>query len=214
MSLLKYWSFSVLGLLFSIQDCSGQPRSQITKKELVGGPCEGCEAIFEYGNKSLSPVDSLPGFLENGPQLKITGTVFQSDGNTPAPDVLIYIYHTNRQGIYASSGNETGWGRRHGQHRGWVRTGPDGRYTFYTFRPAAYPDGREPEHIHLTIKEPDRNEYYLDEYHFADDLLLTGGQLSRLEERGGSGVVLPRLEHGLLTVHRDLYLGKNIPNYE
>ena len=92
--------------------CHGQDDQAITKA--VGGPCEGCEAIFEFGDKHLKNVDTLPLFNETSPKLKITGTVYQNDGKTPAEDVILYIYHTNREGIYQTRGDETGWARRHG----------------------------------------------------------------------------------------------------
>ncbi len=180
----------------------------------VGGPCEGCEAIYEYGNKKLSYLDTLPKFEQNTPQLKITGKVFKADGKTPAKDVIIYIYHTNRKGIYELRGGEKGWAKRHGFIRGWIKTGADGRYTFYTFRPASYPDRSEPEHIHITIKEPNVNEYYLDEYLFEDDPLLSPSIRKKQANRGGSGIVKPILKNGMLTIERNIILGKNIPNYE
>ena len=186
--------------------------AQQSKK--VGGPCEGCEAIDEYGNKKLTASDTLPNFKQNTPQLKITGRVFKSDGKTPAKGVIIYIYHTNRKGIYERKGGETGWAKRHGFIRGWVKTEADGSYTFYTFRPASYPDRREPEHIHITIKEPNVNEYYLDEYLFEDDPLLTPNIRKKQKNRGGSGIVKPFLQNGMLTIKRNIILGKNIPNYE
>lgn len=180
----------------------------------IGGRCEGCEAIFEYGNKVLSSVDTLPKFQKNNPKLKITGTVLKKDGKTPAPNVILYIYHTNRDGIYETNGSEKGWAKRHGLIRGWVRTEKNGRYTFYTFRPAAYPGGSEPEHIHITIKEPGKNEYYLDDYLFDDDPLLAQNTRNKLKNRGGSGIVKPKKENEFLTIERNIILGKNIPNYE
>lgn len=180
----------------------------------LGGPCEGCEAIYEYGNKKLSATGTLPKFKQNSPQLKIMGKVFKADGKTPAKDVIIYIYHTNRQGIYELKGDETGWAKRHGFIRGWIKTGADGSYTFYTFRPAAYPDRSEPEHIHITIKEPNVNEYYIDDYLFEDAPLLTANIRKKQQNRGGSGIVKPLLQNGMMTIKRNIILGKNIPNYE
>ncbi len=207
MDMTRFHWFGFL-LLLGFLSCCGQDRTK-----LLGGPCEGCEAIYEYGDRELSPVDTLPLFgLE--PRLRISGTVFKADGKTPARDVILYIYHTDRQGIYRRIGEEKGWGRRHGSIRGWVRTGPDGRYTFYTFRPGAYPDGREPEHIHLTIKEPGKREYYVDDYQFHDDILLTEERRERLRNRAGSGIVMPTKKDGIYVVERDLFLGKNIPNYK
>ena len=105
-----------------------------------------------------------------------------------------------------------GWARRHGYIRGWVKTDADGKYTFYTFRPVAYPNGREPEHIHITVKEPNKNEYYIDAFMFEDDPLLTSSARRSLPNRGGSGIVLPTVKKGILTVERDIILGLNIPN--
>lgn len=211
---IKFGTFqiSLLIVLWVCTSCNAQPKS--TSVKLVGGPCEGCEAIFEYGNKKLTATDTLPGFQNSEPKLKITGTVLKKDGKTPAEDVILYIYHTNRQGVYEKKGNETGWAKRHGFIRGWVKTGKDGSYTFYTFRPASYPDGTEPEHVHLTVKEPDKNEYYLDDYLFDDDPALTQSQRNKLNNRGGSGMMKPIEKNGILTIERNIILGKNIPDYE
>ncbi|MEJ5055998.1 dioxygenase family protein [Sphingobacterium sp. MYb382] len=198
----------LLTIISSLTSCKAQ------SKKKVGGACDGCEAIYEYESKILYSVDTLPEFQQNEPKLKISGTVFKMDGITPAENVIIYIYHTNRQGIYETKGNETGWAKRHGFIRGWVKTGKDGLYTFYTFRPAPYPDGSECEHIHITIKESDKNEYYLDEYLFDDDPLLTPSIKNTLKNRGGSGIVSPQAENKILTINRNIILGKNIPNYE
>lgn len=211
---IKFRTFRLcfLLVLWMCTSCNAQTKNTTTK--LVGGGCEGCEAIYEYVDKKLIPIDTLPEFQNNEAKLKITGTVFKKDSKTPAENVIIYIYHTNRQGIYETKGNETGWAKRHGFIRGWVKTGKDGKYTFYTFRPAAYPDGSEPEHIHITVKEPYKNEYYLDDYLFDDDPILTQSTRDKLNNRGGSGIMKPIEENGMLTIERNIILGKNIPNYE
>lgn len=179
----------------------------------VGGACEGCEGLLEYGNKPLSSIDTLPSFAENEPRLLIKGTVYKKDGKTPASDIILYIYHTNRKGIYETRGNETGWAKRHGFIRGWVKTGKDGRYSFFTFRPAAYPDGREPEHIHLTVKEPGTTAYYLDDFLFDDDPKLTVAVRKKQPKRGGDGIVQPVDDDGTLVIERNIILGLNIPGY-
>lgn len=209
----------LLAIAFTIilTSCDAQTGGRATSSGAagghVGGPCEGCEAIYEYGTMPLFPVDTLPSYTDNEPKLVVTGTIFERDGITPAPGVILYIYHTDRRGRYARTGNETGWAKRHGFIRGWIRTGADGRYTFHTFRPAAYSDGTEPEHIHAVVKEPDINEYYIDDFMFDDDSLLTQSRSGRLPKRGGSGVVHPHVENGILTIRRDIVLGLNIPDY-
>ncbi|WP_299440880.1 intradiol ring-cleavage dioxygenase [uncultured Aquimarina sp.] len=182
--------------------------------KIVGGPCEGCEAVFEYGDKKLFSIDTLPDFKKTEPKLKLIGTVFKKDGKTPAENVILYIYQTNREGIYPKKGDEKGWAKRHGYIRGWIKTNKKGKYTFYTFRPGAYPNGAEPEHIHVTVKELNTNEYYIDEFVFNDDPLLKKTERENLEKRGGSGISVPVMENGILTVHRNIILGQNIPNYE
>lgn len=204
--------FYVLFCMLIVTACPSQPIKETN--QLVGGPCEGCEAIYEYGDKILTATDTLPNFLENEPKLRITGTIFQKDGKTPAEGVILYMYHTNRQGVYETKGGEKGWARRHGFIRGWIQTGKDGRYTFHTFRPASYPDRREPEHIHMTVKEPGRNEYYIDDIWFHDDPLLTESVKQRVRNRGGNGIVQPQPKDNMLTVQRDIILGLNIPNYK
>ena len=114
------------------------------------------------------------------------GTVYRQDGRTPAKDVIIYIYHTNTKGIYETNGEETGWAKRHGVYRGWVKTNADGRYDFYTFRPASYPNTTIAQHIHMTVKEPDTNPYYIDDILFSNDPLLSDRQINRQRKRAGT----------------------------
>ncbi len=208
MNLKNNLSILLMSLMCTvITSCKGQ------NLRIVGGPCEGCEAIYEYGDKRLTSVDTLPEFENNEPKMKVTGIVYKKGTRTPAENVIVYIYHTNRQGVYQTKGDEKGWAKRHGYIRGWVKTGKDGKYTFYSFRPGSYPDRSEPEHIHITIKEPTTNEYYLDEYFFANDPLLKQSFIGKLPKRGGSGIVTPVMEEGMLVIKRDLLLGENIPDY-
>ncbi len=192
---------------------------QLTEADgrLVGGPCEGCEAVFEYGDRELTPVDTLPDFNDPGPKLKVTGTIYMPDGETPAQGVILYIWHTNQEGVYPRRGDETGWARRHGYIRGWAKTGKDGTYTFYTLKPGTYPSRSEAAHIHPVILEPNGKYYYLNSYFFDDDPLLGKEQRRATAERarGGSpGVVTLKREGDLLVAERDFTLGRNIPGYE
>lgn len=186
--------------------------SQSSKK--VGGPCQGCEAALDYGDKKLSSVDTLPGFDEHNQKMKIQGTVFEKDGKTPAKNVIIYIYQTNQKGVYEKKGDETGFASYHGIYRGWVKTNEVGEYAFYTFKPGAYPSRSEPAHVHFTIKEPGINEYYIDAIQFDDDPLLEKRDREKKNPRGGNGIISLVKRDGLLIADRDITLGLNIPNYE
>jgi protocatechuate 3,4-dioxygenase, beta subunit len=140
----------------------------------VGGDCEGCEAIYEspVAHEKLENMCWLPDWNEKGTKLAVNGIVYNADG-TPAKDVVTYIYHTDQTGNYPTKGDEKGWGKRHGYLRGWMKTNEKGEYKFFTLRPASYPDSKNPQHIHVIIKEPNKNEYWIDEYLFDDDPFLT-----------------------------------------
>jgi protocatechuate 3,4-dioxygenase beta subunit len=182
----------------------------------VGGPCEGCEAIYEntVAFEKLPAVIKLPHVTWDGKKpIGVNGIVYKADGKTPAPDVVIYVYHTNEEGIYPKKGDEKGWARRHGYLRGWMKTNEKGEYKFVTLRPGTYPDRSDPAHIHITIKEPGLNEYYLDEFLFSDDPLLTADKRQKLENRGGNGILVLKDVGNMFKAQRDIYLGKNIPDY-
>ena len=194
-------------LLFT---CNGESQSRNKK---IGGPCEGCEAIYEYENKVLKPVDTLPEFNILPYPIKISGTVYEIDGKTPASKVILYVYHTNDKGKYPSKANSKGWGKRHGYLRGWMKTDASGKYEFYTSRPASYPNSTNPQHIHITVKEPDKNEYYIEDFYFNDDPYITKNILTRKNPRGGSGVISFKNIGNIQVAKRDIILGLNIPDY-
>jgi protocatechuate 3,4-dioxygenase, beta subunit len=194
--------------------CANSQQQTPPAFRLVDGPCEGCEAVFEYGNKPLKPTDTLPDFAKQGTKIKLTGTIYQLDGKTPAPGVILYIYHTDTTGVYPTKGNERGWARRHGYIRGWIKTDKNGQYNFYTFRPAAYPGRSAPAHIHATLLEPNGSYYWLHDYYFKDDPLLSAEEASMTAIRGGGvGVLTLQQEGNLLVGKRDIILGKNVPGY-
>lgn len=186
------------------------------QQKKVGGPCEGCEAIYEtpIPFDKLKAVDKLPDATWDGKKpLGINGIVYKADGKTPAAGVIIYLYHTDETGHYPKKGNEKGWAKRHGYIRGWLRTNDKGEYKFVTLRPLAYPDGTEPAHIHVVIKEPGLNEYYIDDFVFEDDPLLTAERRKKLTNRAGSGIIKLIDAGNMYKAERNIYLGKNIPGY-
>jgi protocatechuate 3,4-dioxygenase beta subunit len=202
-------------LLFTIAIyCTLSILAYAQRSPKIGGPCEGCEAIHEcpVPFAQLPARVTLPDFKNDGPAIELSGIVYERDGMTPAKDVVLYVYHTDRTGIYPTSGNEKGWAKRHGYIRGWVKTDEHGFYHIMTLRPAAYPERNAAEHIHITVKEPAYNEYYLDEFLFADDPLLPK---SPAEQRGGNGVVTLTApdKNGVRHGTRHIILGLNIPQY-
>jgi protocatechuate 3,4-dioxygenase beta subunit len=161
--------------------------------------CEWCGTA--EAPKQLSWRTTIAGPDEPGDPLVISGTVYQPDGRTPAPDVVLYAYHTNNEGIYPKRGGETGNARRHGYLRGWLRTNERGQYEITTIRPASYPTRTEPAHIHVTLQPPGQEEYWI------DSVLFEGDPLLQEDDRKGSGVVpLSRDERGRWIGRRDIVL--------
>jgi protocatechuate 3,4-dioxygenase beta subunit len=201
--------FLIVFLLAPLFACT-QPQ-----KNNIGGPCEGCEAIFEspVPHSELSHTDTLAGFFEQGTKLHLKGIVYKPDGKTPAEGVIIYLYHTDNKGIYPTKGNEKRWDKRHGYIRSWLKTNAKGEYECWTIRPASYPNSYNPQHIHMTIKEPGKNEYWIDEIHFSDDPMLTAEAKTIFQNRGGSGLVTSENRNNMLFVQRNIILGKNVPGY-
>ncbi len=197
-------------MLLALTACSQQPATTNTPY-LIGGPCEGCEAVLEYGDQTLKAIDTMPNTDEEGLPLKITGTVFRSDGETPASGIVLYFYQTDHDGLYTPSKGATGWARKHGATRKWLKTDANGQYTLYTRKPGAYPSGTEPPHIHLTVLEPDGAYYWLPSYLFAGDDLRSEASHASSNPRGGYARLLQLEKKGDLWLGtRDIVLRANI----
>jgi protocatechuate 3,4-dioxygenase beta subunit len=174
---------------------------------VLGGPCEGCELVFEGMPAEMAAEARIAPVDEAGEPLVVEGIVRTADG-VPVAGIVVYAYHTDATGIYPRSTT------RHGGLRGWARTDVTGRYRFSTIRPGAYPTGGQPEHIHMHVIEPGKGTYYIDDIFFDDDDLLTEEHRKRLRGRGGSGLTHPtKDEAGVWRVRRDITLGLNIPGY-
>jgi protocatechuate 3,4-dioxygenase beta subunit len=193
---------------------SQEGSSPPARATLVGGPCEGCEAVFEYGERALTPTATLPDWEREGPRLELRGRIYRSDGVTPAAGVILYVYHTNQEGVYEAHGDEGGWARRHGVLRGWVRTDESGRYVFRTLLPGSYPDRSQAAHVHGTILEPDGRYYWIDAWRFRGDPLVDEEADDPDAARGGPGLVRLQRQGDLLVARRDIVLGRNVPGYE
>jgi len=180
----------------------------------VGGPCEGCESVFERLPEEVPSSSRIAPTGEQGEPLVIQGRVTHRDGS-PAPGTIIYAYHTDTEGIYPRDESLRGLAAyRHGRLRGWARADDNGKYRFETIRPGGYPGSDQPQHVHMHVIEPGRCTYYIDDIIFTDDPRLTPGLIEQYNHgRGGPGIVTPRDEEGVWFVERDIVLGERIPDY-
>jgi protocatechuate 3,4-dioxygenase, beta subunit len=181
-------------------------------RKAIGG-CEDCDMMFAGMPAVINWETQISPAGEQGEPLVITGTIFKPDGRTPAPGVILYLYHTDAKGEYSPSPGQQD-ARRHGHLRGWMKTDAQGRYKFTTIRPASYPEGRNPQHIHPLVYESDKGYYWIDEYLFDDDPYLTEKERNSQQGRGGVGIMKLTKKGGVWTGTRDIILGKNIPGYK
>lgn len=163
------------------------------------------------GQKVVSPrAKNVPAKItivsdqEPGLPLIVSGTIYAPDGKKPLEGITLYVYQTDATGVYSTSG--TGGDNRNTRIHGVMRTGADGRYEFRTIKPASYPGTRISAHIHAYVSGADYPEYWIDEYNFADDPLVTEDVKRRFSSLGSFSPVLTltRGSDGILRGVRDI----------
>jgi len=181
---------------------------------LVGGRCDGCEAVFTGLPARLPTVARLVADDTRGEPLRIRGRVLDVHGN-PRPGVVVYAYQTDATGHYPPAPELAGAAARHGRLRGWALSDALGRYGFDTVRPASYPASTVEQHVHMHVIEPGRCTYYLGDLLFDDDPKLSAHQRARAERaHGGSGVVRPGGDAGGWQADRDIRLGLHVSGHQ
>lgn len=144
-----------------------------------GAPCGSCIAPANLSSKT---VVTSPG--EPGEPLTISGTISQPDGK-PAEGIVLFIYHTDATGYYNEKDDAS-----HPRLKGWMKTGPDGRYEFHTIKPAPYPHRTTPAHIHAHVYGAQYSERSIADYWFEGDPFITEKELATRKEQGAAPVVV------------------------
>lgn len=199
-----------LALLLSSGACAGDGAA-------IGSGIDGPDGLAD-APPELDWQDTSPGFSLDGEKLLLTGVIRHPDGS-PARDIVLYYYQTTPEGRYLHDPRQprsmppNNLGQTHGFVRGWVRTGANGSYAIRTVRPGPYPGGDEPAHVHATLEEPGRPAYWIDDFVFDDDPLLTQEKRQRLENRAGSGILRLERRDGISIGTRDLHLGLHVPGH-
>jgi protocatechuate 3,4-dioxygenase, beta subunit len=202
--------YGFIGLTIALGGCA---QNQTLRKTQLGGACEDCQLMFDGMPATIETTTTLIDDTEPGDPLIIRGVIYKSDRKTPASDVILYVYQTDNKGLYSKGKNQT-QAVRHGHIRGWVKTNAKGEYEIKTIRPASYPNSNNPQHIHPIICEPTKGYYWIDEYQFEDDPLLTTAARAQVSNRGGSGIIkLTKDKDGVWQGRRDITLGLNVLNY-
>jgi len=176
MSVVKPISiFSVLLAIAVVAFSANSPDASPSYPSTLGGgaPCGSCIAPASLSWKT---VVTSPG--EAGEPLHISGTIFQPDGK-PANGIVLFIYHTDVTGYYNEKDDAS-----HPRLKGWMKTGPDGRYEFRTIRPGPYPHRTTPAHIHAHLYGPQYSERSINDYWFEGDPFITAKELARRKQEG------------------------------
>lgn len=207
---LQITSLAAVALPFLL-NCKNETLAQKSDEEILNlikknakpAGAEGMGAIDAPANVSWKTALSTD--ADKGEKMIVSGTVFEPDGKTPAPNVLIYLYHTDIEGFYGRNGEH-----KHGRYRGWMLTDERGKYEFQTIKPAPYPENRFAAHIHTTVTTKDLKEDWIDSYLFEGDPLISARERKTAGGKGGFNpiVKLEKDAKNIWRATRDIRLWK------
>ena len=164
--------------------------------------------IYDYNKDHISSTDSIPDFEGKNQKLKITGTIYKSDGKTPASDVIMYIEHADEDGDFDLRKLND---KRYTHHRGWIKTNASGQYAFYTFIPGGDRRYNQLQQLFPTIKEEANEFYNLESFLFDSDPLLTKACRKKIQKKGDVSRILKPIKQGdLLVVEKDIVLESSV----
>ncbi len=163
--------------------------------------------IYDRSESQLINTDTIPDFRSKKNKLKLTGIIYQSDGVTPAKDVIMFIEQPNEDGDFdlRNEGDN-----RYVFHRSWVKTDSNGRYTFYTFVPGNDRRYNQLQQIFPIVKAPSKKEYQLESFLFDNDPLLTKRCRKQIAKKSNASRILKLKQvDGLLIAERDIVLASD-----
>lgn len=166
--------------------------------------CNPARSLSAAGDKSVNAPwkTTIVAEGEAGEPLIVSGTIYSTDGRTPLEGITLFVYQTDVTGVYTTSGGDNRNTRIHGV----MRTNKEGRYEFRTIKPGSYPNSRNAAHIHAYVSGPGYPEYWIDEYHFADDPFVTSDERQKFNGKGSFSPILTltRGTDGILRGVRDI----------
>ncbi len=127
---------------------------------------------------------------EPGEPLRVAGTVYAADGATTVPGVVLYVYHTDAEGLYSATNDNT-----NPRLKATLESDGEGRYEYRTIKPAPYPGGGVPAHVHYVVEGAGYPEQRHD-LNFEGDPYLSRRAIERSVEAGKFGFVRPLVRDG------------------
>jgi hypothetical protein len=134
--------------------------------------------------KNISSSSTIVSKTEPGIPLIINGQVFKPDGQLPAHNALIHMYHRDHEGLdFGLNDNSlTTW-----RLQGWAKANTEGKFEFHTIRPAPDHMGREGSHIHFTIVTADFGKQWAPKIYLLADDSITDNERKAAETAGQFG---------------------------
>ena len=164
--------------------------------------------IYDYSELNLNNIDTIPGFDSKEQKLIITGTIYESDGVTPAKNVILYIEQADEHGNFDLRKEGE---KRYIHNRGWIKTNAQGEYAFYTYVPGNDRRYNQLQQLFPIIKEPLKPEYHITSLLFDQDPLLTKSCRKRMDKKGDPSRILKlREQDGMYMVRKDIILHNGI----
>lgn len=149
----------------------------------------------------LSNSDALPDYESKEQPFKISGTLYMSDGVTPANDYIITINQANENGDFEVDENNVLITSAS------VKTNPKGEYTFYTYIPGNDRLYNKLQEIFMKVQTPDGTEYAMPTLLFDTDPMLTKRCRKQIAKKSDVSRILKlKKEEGISVVHRDMTL--------
>jgi len=143
---------------------------------------------------------------EAGTALVIKGRLLDAAG-VGIDGAMLYVYQTDARGLYADNaihiGGDSGdW--KHARLFGYLKSGKDGEWELRTIRPAGYPNGELPQHIHVEILHG--KSRLTTEIGFDDDPRLTPAWRARYRSEGNIVAAVRHTTVGPLTAGIEIIL--------
>lgn len=139
------------------------------------------------------PVVTMVTPEEPGEPLVVSGRILKENGE-PLAGALVYVYQTDKEGVYSSGGGNAGTMGDSLNPRlfAYMRTGSDGKYEYRTIKPGQYPQNGPPAHVHYEVSAY-QHEPVVTELMFEGDSRLTARSRKEFE---GNGFIISKTTRG------------------
>ena len=155
----------------------------------------------------ISNTATIPDYALKNHKIIITGTIYESDGVTPAKNVVLTISHADEDGNFDLRKKDD---KDYLYHKATIKTDVDGNYYFYTFIPGNDRRFNQLQEIFLLAKTEQEVEFIMPTLLFDQDPLLTKRCRKRITKNSDlSHILKPKKVDGLLKVKHDIILSSN-----